>query len=94
MEDRRGCSTVPSMTWRDVFNAILDNFPKCRMLQVRTWSSKQILTGMEQPVQLDNAFMLINDSSGNSRTGIHDDCFLASETDQGTWLDSALTNLY
>ena len=75
---------------RDVFNAILDNFPKCRMLQVRTWPSKQILTGMEQPVQLDNAFMLINDSSGNSRTGIHDDCFLASETDQGTWLDSAV----
>ena len=75
---------------RDVFNAMLNHFPKCRMLQVRTWLFKQTLTGIDQPVQLDNAFMLINDSSGNSRTGIHDDCFLASETDRGTWVDSAV----
>ena len=82
---------ISSQQWddrREVFQALLANFPKCRMLQVRTWQFKQSLTGISQPVQQDNAFQLINDSSDNSRTGIHNDCFLASETDQGTWQSS------
>ena len=84
--------TINSQQWddrREVFQALLANFPKCRMLQVRTWQFKKSLTEISEPVQQDNAFRFTNDSSGNSRTGISDNCFLGSETDQGTWESSA-----
>jgi hypothetical protein len=61
------------------------------MIQVRTWQFKEALTGTSLPVASDKAYTCGNNSNASdARTGLHNDCFLASETDFGTWLDSAV----
>ena len=43
------------------------------------------------PVSMTDAYSCGNDSiASNARTGLHDDCFLASENDFGTWTNSAV----
>lgn len=77
---------------QEVYNALMNSVPECTMIQVRTWVFKERLTGTDQPVSIDIAFSCGNSTSAvarNARTGIHDDCFLASETDFGTWVNSA-----
>ena len=80
--------------WQDrkeVYSALVNGVPKCTMIQVRTWQFKEQLTGTNLPVSTDDAYMCGNDSvAQEARTGIHNDCFLASDTDYGTWLDSAV----
>lgn len=76
---------------QDVYNALIDGVPECTMIQVRTWQFKSSLTGTSLPVTSDKAYTCGNSSNASeARTGLHDDCFLASETDFGTWLDSAV----
>jgi hypothetical protein len=84
---------------RSILNAILDALPSERMVQVRTPHYKQEIfllpfdaTAAVTPQQ---AF----DGSGVSRVGHHNDCFLADESDMGTYnrngqLDTALAKAY
>ena len=76
---------------QEVYNALINGVPECTMIQVRTWQFKSSLIGTSLPVTSDEAYTCGNSSSASeARTGLHDDCFLASETDFGTWLDSAV----
>ena len=79
---------------QEVYSALISNFPECSMIQVRTWQYKASLTGTSLPVAHGKAYTCGNDSSASeARTGLHNDCFLASETDFGTWVDSAVDKL-
>lgn len=74
---------------QDVYNALLTSLPKCAMIQVRTWQFKEHLTGSNLPVTREDAHMCGNGSAASSaRVGLHNDCFLASDTDFGTWVNS------
>ena len=70
---------------RGVLLALLDALPEERMTQVRYVRQKQILfgTGMEPEDALD--FETAYSGAPVARTGIHNDCFLASPTDYGTF---------
>ncbi len=78
--------------WQDrneVLQKMLDVFPKKRMIQVRYPQIKQRLLGginaptNYPPLDLEEAFS----GSDASRIGFHNDCFLASPTDFGTYND-------
>ena len=76
---------------QEVYDALINGVPECTMIQVRTWQFKASLTGTSLPVTSDKAYTCGNNSNAReARTGLHNDCFLASETDFGTWLDSAV----
>ena len=76
---------------QEVYDALINGVPECVMIQVRTWQFKSSLTGTSLPVTSDKAHTCGNSSNAiEARTGLHDDCFLASETDFGTWLVSAV----
>ena len=78
---------------QEVYDALLNSVPECAMIQVRTWQFKVHLTGTALPVAPENAYMCGNGSeaaAGEARTGLHNDCFLASDTDFGTWIDSSV----
>ncbi|QKZ13907.1 DUF4832 domain-containing protein [Spirosoma sp. KUDC1026] len=83
---------VPDSSWRDrneVLNALLDALPKERMVQVRTPQIKQrFVSGPQAPVAMSpmsekEAFS----QSTTARIGFHNDCFLASADDYGTFYD-------
>ena len=75
----------------EVYNALINGVLKCTMIQVRTWQYKASLTGTSLPVTAEKAYTCGNSSDASeARTGLHNDCFLASETDFGTWVDSAV----
>jgi hypothetical protein len=63
-----------------ILNALLDALPTSRMVQVRTPMYKAAIFG-ENALSDANAF----DGSHRSRVGHHNDCFLASESDMGTY---------
>ena len=76
---------------QDVYDALLSSLAECTMVQVRTWQFKEHLTGTSLPVTREDAYMCGNDSAASSaRSGLHNDCFLASDTDYGTWINSAV----
>ena len=76
---------------QEVYDALLNGVPECTMIQVRTWQFKEHLTGTSLPVAMENAYTCGNDSvASEARTGLHNDCFLASNTDFGTWTNSAV----
>lgn len=64
---------------RAALEALLDALPPERMTQVRFPADKQRLYG--GPMRDAEAFT----ASYAARVGFHDDCFLASATDEGTW---------
>lgn len=70
----------------EILSALLDAVPN-RMAQLRTPLFKQKLfgtgTGAGEALPPANAF----DGSNRARTGHHNDCFLASSTDFGTYAD-------
>lgn len=72
-----------------VLKALLDAMPKNRMIQVRTPQIKQkFVYGPSAP--LSSAPLAKSDAfneSDNSRVGFHNDCFLASDDDYGTFYD-------
>ena len=83
---------VPDSSWvdrNDMLKALLDAVPKSRMVQVRTPQLKQrFLYGARASVNTKpstgiGAFNL----SDNSRIALHNDCFLASADDYGTFSD-------
>jgi len=66
---------------KTVLFALLDALPKSRSVVVRTPNYKKSIFGDADPISLEEAFSGTN----KSRTGAHNDCFLASETDYGTY---------
>lgn len=76
---------------RAVVEALLDVLPDDRMLQVRTMQMKQIIeqvpTGPTGALTDKQAY----DGSDLARIGHHNDCFLASPDDFGTFLSDPIT---
>jgi hypothetical protein len=86
--------TVTEEDWanrRDVFLALLKALPKDRTIQVRTMLMKQKAlgrpSGTEGALTDQEAF----DGSPAARIGHHNDCFLASPDDFGTFLSDPIT---
>lgn len=83
---------IPDSSWLDrneVLKALLDALPKDRMVQVRTPQFKQrYVYGPKAPVTsapltAGEAFKLTD----KARIALHNDCFLASSDDYGTFYD-------
>jgi hypothetical protein len=68
----------------------LSVLPKDRMVQVRTPSFKNAIFSNYSPIQKADAF----NGSNYSRTGHHNDCFLADATDMGTYSDTTFGKNY
>ncbi len=66
---------------RDVVNALLDALPAGKMVQIRTPKLKRTLYNANSPLSLTQAFTDAN----IARVGHHNDCFLASDDDEGTY---------
>jgi hypothetical protein len=88
-----GAGRILDSNWlhrNEVLKALLDAVPKDRMVQVRTPQIKQkYVYGPSAPVTsapLDVAHAL--NGSDISRIGFHNDCFLASADDYGTYNDN------
>lgn len=67
---------------RTVLFSLLDALPVQRNVVVRTPDYKRQIFNNSNPLDFNNAF----DGSNRSRTGAHNDCFLADTTDGGTYL--------
>lgn len=68
---------------REVLTALLDLLPPVRKAQVRTPDYKQTLFQTADSVPRAEAL----EPTYRSRTGFHNDCFLASDDDFGTYVD-------
>lgn len=66
---------------RQVVFSLLDALPKDRMLQIRTPGYKMKIFNTEDPIDESNAF----EAAHQSRLGHHNDCFVASSSDFGTY---------
>ena len=78
-----GSGTLSEENWRDrrlVFDKLLEVVPDNRMVQLRTPDFKYRLAGAGALTRED-AFQ----RTPSARTGHHNDCFLASENDWGTY---------
>ena len=64
-----------------IVDAILDALPASRAVQVRTPMYKAGILGSTAPLAEEDAF----DGSARARVGHHNDCFLASASDLGTY---------
>ncbi|WP_207534509.1 DUF4832 domain-containing protein [Desertivirga arenae] len=87
-----GRGFVPDSSWNDrneVLMALLDAVPQQRMVQVRTPQIRQrFLSGPNAPVsKKPSALKKAFDRSSTSRIAFHNDCFLASSDDYGTYTD-------
>ena len=69
---------------RTVLFALLDALPAERDVVVRTPNYKRLIFNDDIPINDSTAF----NRSKKSRTGAHNDCFLASATDYGTYLEN------
>jgi hypothetical protein len=63
----------------DIIDALLNALPSHRQVQIRTPMYKQAFVG--DPISADEAWT----TSPNARLGHHNDCFLASASDLGTY---------
>jgi hypothetical protein len=72
---------------RDVLSRLLEALPASRMAQLRTPSYKMQIFETVTPLSDETA----HDASHVARTGHHNDCFLASDTDYGTYIDDRQT---
>ncbi|MBI5662139.1 MULTISPECIES: DUF4832 domain-containing protein [Ignavibacterium] len=75
---------------RAILFKILDALPSDRMVQVRTPKFKQEIFENVNPIPPDSAFM----ETYYTRTGHHNDCFLASWDDYGTYTDTTAEKQY
>lgn len=66
---------------RDVFFHLLENTPADRMVVLRYPALKQSIFGTTKPLTAEQAY----DGSPIARTGHHNDCFLSSANDVGTY---------
>ncbi len=86
-------SQVSDQNWADrkaVIDALLQTLPKDKMVQVRTPYMKQrmygVPTGTAGGLTAEEAY----DGSAVARIGQHNDCFLASPDDYGTYLSDPI----
>jgi hypothetical protein len=75
---------------REVLLAILDVLPNDRMVQVRTPLIKQEIFTRTIPITDVEAY----NASQIARVGFHNDCFLASDTDFGTYISPTIEYPY
>ncbi|UOK41146.1 MULTISPECIES: DUF4832 domain-containing protein [Flavobacterium] len=66
---------------KEVVDAILTSLPSSKMVQIRTPKLKQKTYNVTDPLSQDQAFK----GTDLARIGHHNDCFLASSTDYGTY---------
>jgi hypothetical protein len=66
---------------KEVVNALLNALPNNRMVQLRTPTLKRNSFGAQTALSLTQAFT----STAVARLGHHNDCFLASSNDEGTY---------
>lgn len=96
--DYFGCATdegqglIPDSSWRhrnEFLKSLLDAMPKDRMVQVRTPQIKQRYIYGPRALPTATAILLHQayDSTDVARIGLHNDCFLASPDDYGTFYD-------
>ena len=87
-----GVGKILDSSWlqrNEFLKALLDALPASRMVQVRTPQIKQKFvygpsaSVKSLPLKLSNAF----NHSYNSRIGFHNDCFLSTPDDYGTYYD-------
>lgn len=83
-----GLDTVTNR--RIILFKILDALPSSRMVQVRTPHFKQEIFDNYNPIPADSAFL----GTYFTRTGHHNDCFLASWDDYGTYTDTIVEKQY
>lgn len=83
---------ITDSSWQhrnELLKTLLDAMPKDRMVQVRTPQIKQrYVYGIRSSVK--DAALDVNEAftgSDKARIGLHNDCFLASEDDYGTFVD-------
>lgn len=69
---------------RTVLFALLEALPQKRNVVVRTPDYKRKIFESNLPLTLEEAYT----GTQKSRTGAHNDCFLASETDYGTYISN------
>ncbi len=67
---------------RTVLFALLQALPPQIDVVIRTPNYKRLIFNYTEPLDIDSAYS----GSFRSRTGAHNDCFLADETDAGTYL--------
>jgi len=80
----QGRVTAQNQIDRDALvNALLDIFPSSRMIQIRTPALKRANTGVNA------AITSFDNSQATSRIAHHDDCFLAPNLDEGTYVNAA-----
>jgi hypothetical protein len=76
---------------RQVLQAELAALPKSRSVQVRTMATKQAALGLPSGTAGALTPAQAHDGSAKSRVGHHNDCFLASPDDFGTFLSDPLS---
>jgi hypothetical protein len=74
---------------REVLDALLEALPASRMVQIRTPRYKTGMYG-NTIINSSNAF----NKSHEARIGFHNDCFLASDTDLGTYVKARMSTEY
>lgn len=75
---------------RTVLYALLDALPVDRMIAVRTPGYKRAIYNHNDPLTPEEAFTGIK----RARTGAHNDCFLASWSDYGTYTDTLVDKTF
>jgi hypothetical protein len=75
---------------RQIVNALLDAVPATRQIEVRTPKYKQILIENDQPVSEQQAYSDVP----IARVSHHNDCFLSSVDDYGTYDDTLVEKPY
>lgn len=75
---------------RAIVNKILEVLPPERMVQLRTPNFKREIFSRQTPLDSAEAFSM----TAYSRTGHHNDCFLANYNDFGTYIDTAAEKRY
>jgi hypothetical protein len=73
-----------------VLSAVLAALPTSRMVQVRTLAYKKEFTGDSNPLTQAEAFT----GKDKARNGHHNDCFLASSTDYGSYTNPTTDKAY
>ncbi|RZJ32983.1 MAG: DUF4832 domain-containing protein [Flavobacterium sp.] len=66
---------------KEVLTALINAMPPGKMVMVRTPKLKQQMYNTQTPLSLTQAFT----TTAVARTGHHNDCFLASDDDEGTY---------
>ncbi|WP_421876708.1 DUF4832 domain-containing protein [Marinoscillum sp.] len=74
----------------EVVESLLDALPDNRMIQIRTPGYKMNLFDTEEALTESDAF----DGSNISRVGHHNDCFVASSSDYGTYVNPDVEKPY